>query len=143
VHYERDLPTVKHVGLLGTLYHRRAAQLDGFDDALFTDSNSQISEGATWNIGFIDQERVYWPKSEVLPGVTMHLVRHIIANIGMTSATVPLSLAQVPEMQSAFVTNVTVGVRPIRSIDNVQLSDDAPVLEIVRQNYEALPGEAL
>src|SRR5947207_14288315 len=34
--YVRDLPTVKHVGLLGLLWQRRNAQLSGFDDALFT-----------------------------------------------------------------------------------------------------------
>jgi len=52
VRYERDLPDVKHVGLFGQLWHRRAAQLNGYDDALFTDPESYVSEGATWNIGF-------------------------------------------------------------------------------------------
>jgi hypothetical protein len=36
--YVRDLPMVKHVGLLGQLYCRRSAQRNGFDDALFTDA---------------------------------------------------------------------------------------------------------
>src|SRR6478609_1794330 len=35
VRYERDLPGVKHIGLFGTLHARRAAQLGGYDDALF------------------------------------------------------------------------------------------------------------
>jgi branched-subunit amino acid aminotransferase/4-amino-4-deoxychorismate lyase len=141
--YERDLPAVKHIGLLGTLYHRRTAQLDGFDDVLFTDSKSQISEGATWNIGFVDGDSIVWPNSDVLPGVTMHLVKEVIGKMGMTSTTAPLDLSRISEMSSAFVTNVSVGVRPIRSIDSIQLSHDASILGILRENYVALPGEML
>jgi branched-subunit amino acid aminotransferase/4-amino-4-deoxychorismate lyase len=143
VRYERELPAVKHVGLFGTLYHRRIAQLEGFDDALFTSSESLISEGATWNVGFVSGDRVVWPESEVLPGVTMHLVKNVAAEMGMTSMTAPLSLSGVSEMTSAFVTNVSVGVRPVRSIDDIPLSDATPVLRLLRQNYMALPGEPL
>jgi len=48
--YLRDLPGVKSVGLFGQLPHRRAAQLSGFDDALFVGDRSLVSEGGTWNI---------------------------------------------------------------------------------------------
>jgi branched-subunit amino acid aminotransferase/4-amino-4-deoxychorismate lyase len=142
-HYERDLPAVKHIGLLGTLYHRRAAQLDGFDDVLFTDAESQISEGATWNVGFVDGDRVFWPKSAVLPGITMHLVKDVIAEMGTTSATAPVDVSNVSNMTAAFVTNVSVGVRPVQSIDGIQLADDAPILGTLRRKYLALPGESL
>jgi len=141
--YERDLPAVKHTGLLGVLYHRRTAQLAGLDDALFTNSESRISEGATWNIGFVAGHRVVWPESDVLPGITMHLVKNVVAQIGMASTAVPLDLSDVSEMTSAFVTNVSVGVRPVRSIDDTPFSDDAPVLGLLRQSYMALPGEPL
>jgi len=113
------------------------------DDALFTNSESRISEGTTWNIRFVDGHRIVWPESDVLPGVTMHLVKSIVAKIGMASTAVPLALSDVSEMTSAFVTNVSVGVRPVRSIDDTPFSDDAPVLGLLRQSYMALPGEPL
>ncbi len=38
--YCRDMPEVKHIGLFGALRHRRAAQLDGYDDVVFTDAHT-------------------------------------------------------------------------------------------------------
>lgn len=43
---------------------RRVVQRNGFDDVLFTDAESTISEGATWNIGFVvDDDYLVWPKA--------------------------------------------------------------------------------
>jgi len=51
--YERVLPHVKHVGTFGLFHHRRLAQLDGFDDALFVDASGRVSEASIW------KEQVY------------------------------------------------------------------------------------
>ena len=75
--YQRDLPLVKHVGLFGALRYRRTAQFDGFDDSIFTDTASFISEGAPWNVGFFNGGKVIWPNAEVLPGATMRLLKQI------------------------------------------------------------------
>jgi branched-subunit amino acid aminotransferase/4-amino-4-deoxychorismate lyase len=68
VSYQRDIPEVKHVGLFGSSHWRRIAQRNGFDDALFTDRDSIISEIATSNIGFVQGDRVVWPRADWLPG---------------------------------------------------------------------------
>ena len=141
--YRRDLPTVKHVGLFKTTYHRRAAQLDGFDDALFTDVNSCVSEGATWNIGLFDGSRVIWPESDVLAGVTMRLLKDVIRKMKVASATAAVNISQLSEIQAVFATNAAVGVRPIRSIDDVELSDDLPIIKALQESYAAMPGELL
>ncbi|MFD5715268.1 aminotransferase class IV [Streptomyces pharetrae] len=76
VAYERDVPQVKHVGLFGALHARRIAQLAGYGDALFVDRDGRVSEGSTWNVGFVDRDgTVVWPRAEVLPGVTMALLK--------------------------------------------------------------------
>jgi branched-subunit amino acid aminotransferase/4-amino-4-deoxychorismate lyase len=72
--YYREMPDVKHVGLFGSLWHRRIAQRNGFDDVLFTDAEGTISEAATSNIGFVDSDRIVWPQADCLAGVTMGLV---------------------------------------------------------------------
>jgi branched-subunit amino acid aminotransferase/4-amino-4-deoxychorismate lyase len=150
VHYERDLPAVKHVGLFGTLYLRRAAQLGSFDDVVFTDARSQIAEGATWNIGFIDHHfgssvtgHVLWPQSDVLPGVTMQLVEDILKEMGVGSTSVDVSVSQVGELHAAFITNAAIGVRAVASIDGFILSTDTPIIASIQRNYDALQGEAL
>jgi hypothetical protein len=45
VPYERDLPEVKHTGLFGAPHARRAAQIAGYDDALFVGRNGHHDRG--------------------------------------------------------------------------------------------------
>jgi branched-subunit amino acid aminotransferase/4-amino-4-deoxychorismate lyase len=139
VGYQRDLPAVKHVGLFGALLGRRQAQLAGFDDALFVDSTSFVSEGATWNIGFYDGERVVWPSGDTLMGVTMRLLQQVHDR----TITVPVNIGDIPKMQAAFATNTSIGVRPITAIDDVTLPGDHPIFELLRKEYEEIPAESI
>jgi branched-subunit amino acid aminotransferase/4-amino-4-deoxychorismate lyase len=143
VQYQRELPGVKHVGLFSSLYYRRTAQLRGFDDALFTDAHSRVSEGATWNVGFFDGTHVVWPKADVLAGVTASQIKSVVASSGMPSTDSIVHLSQVSETWAAFATNASVGVRPIQSIDSVELLDDSPVIRNLQLQYAAIPGESL
>ncbi len=136
--YMRELPIVKHTGLFGALHHRRAAQLSGFDDALFTDPTGIISEGVTWNVGFYDGDSVIWPKADVLPGVTMALLQRVHEH-----TTAPVTLDGLGRIQAAFATNASIGVRPITAIDDVDLPADHPILDALRGAYTAVPAEPL
>ena len=138
--YCRDMPEVKHVGLFGSLRHRRAAQLSGYDDAVFTDSHCNISEVATSNVGFFDGERVVWPKADILAGTTLSLLQQV--HDGPT-VTAPVSLAQVTEMEAAFATNAVVGVRAISAIDSTAWTGDHPIIASLRSKYEAIEPEPL
>jgi branched-subunit amino acid aminotransferase/4-amino-4-deoxychorismate lyase len=138
--FSRDLAAVKHIGLFSQLRLRRAAQLAGFDDAIFVEADGRVSEGVTWNLGFVDRDGVVvWPDAPVLPGVTMQLLRDAHGD----SATVPVALSDVGDMRAAFATNVSIGVRTIRAIDDVQFAIDDPTLDLLRKVYAELPSEQL
>ncbi|MFF2506344.1 aminotransferase class IV family protein [Streptomyces sp. NPDC058067] len=142
VQYERDLPQVKHCGLFGTLYARRAAQLAGADDALFVGGDGLVSEGGTWNVGFIDGNgTVVWPDARVLPGVTMALLRQHTDGISHQASAV--TLEQAKSMAAAFATNTSIGVRALSAIDDVSLPTEHPVLNALRDSYLSIPGETL
>jgi branched-subunit amino acid aminotransferase/4-amino-4-deoxychorismate lyase len=143
VHYQRDLPTVKHIGLFSPLQQRRRAQLDGFDDALFLDKGSAISEGPTWNVGFFRAGQVIWPKSDYLPGVTMHLVEDAVKKNGIKSKTTPISITGLSEMDAAFATNAVSGVRSISAIDDHLFPADSDLLTDLRELYLATPWNTL
>ncbi|MEU9748340.1 aminotransferase class IV family protein [Streptomyces niveus] len=139
VPYERDLPEVKHAGLFGALHARRAAQLVGFDDALFVGRDGLVSEGGTWNIGFVDHDgTVVWPQAPVLPGVTMALLQqraeHRVA---------PVTLDQAKSMAAGFATNTSIGVRALTAIDETELPAEHAVLSQLQQTYLSIPGETL
>jgi branched-subunit amino acid aminotransferase/4-amino-4-deoxychorismate lyase len=135
--YQRESPEVKHVGLFGALWHRRQAELNGYDDAVFVNASSFISEGATWNIGFFDGDRVVWPAGEILPGITMRLLKQVHDN----TVSAPVSYRDIPGMRAAFAVNTAVGVRAISAIDNIQLSGDDPIADTLRKEYQEIPGE--
>lgn len=139
VPYERDLPEVKHVGLFGALHARRTAQLAGFGDALFIGRDGYVSEGGTWNVGFVDQDgTIVWPQALVLPGVTMTLLqRHAEHRV----ATV--TVEQAKGMAAAFGTNTSIGVRPLSAIDETNFPTAHPVLSQLQQTYLSIPGEKL
>ncbi len=139
VWYTRDMPRIKHVALFGSVLCRRGAQRDGFDDALFTDQSSFVSEGPTFNVAFFDGERVVWPDAEVLPGVTMRLLREVHDEC----VTAPVSLGDLAGMRAGFATSTSVGVRPIVAVDDHEFPADHPVLETLRMRYEEIPPERL
>ncbi|MEV6984729.1 aminotransferase class IV family protein [Sphaerisporangium sp. NPDC051017] len=141
--YQRDLPEVKHSGLFGPVLHRRFALAGGYDDALFTDARGRVTEGPTWNIGFVRDGRVLWPENDRLPGVTMRLLQRVADRAGVPSAMAAVDLGDLPGMTAAFVTNSAIGVRPVRSIDGAELRPDEPIMTTLRREYAALPGEPL
>ncbi len=126
-------------GLFGALWHRRKAELSGYDDALFVDASSFVSEGATWNIGFFDGDRVVWPGGEILPGITMRLLKQVHDH----TITAPVSYRDIPGMRAAFAVNTAIGVRAISAIDNIQLSGGDPIIDTLRKEYQEIPKERL
>jgi branched-subunit amino acid aminotransferase/4-amino-4-deoxychorismate lyase len=139
VAYERDLPLVKHVGLFATINHRRAAQLDGFDDVLFTDAAGLVSEGATWNIGFIAHDQVVWPDRPCLPGVTMKLLQDHATSANRA----PVSIGDLSSYTGAFVTNAAVGLRAVTAINGTCWPASQPLIDLLRKQYAEIPAEPI
>ncbi|MFC7619947.1 aminotransferase class IV [Microlunatus sp. GCM10028923] len=142
VQARRELPEVKHVGLFGTLWARREARRAGADDALLSDETGLITEGPTWNVGFVrthqDHDQLVWPEAAVLPGVTQLLLE----TVGVASVNRPVRAVDLGGFAAAFATNSGFGVRPIAAIDEHEFDHDHPVLRRLGEAYAAIPGEA-
>lgn len=136
--YEREVPAVKHVGLFGTMFHRRQAQLAGFEDVLFMDGEGFISEGATWNIGLIEGDEIVWPQEPVLQGVTMSLIQRTRAGRQRR-----VNVANLDRYTAAFITNAAVGVRRVAIVDAIRWTEGLKLVEQIRKEYSAIPGEVL
>ncbi|MGK4580110.1 aminotransferase class IV [Kitasatospora sp. HPMI-4] len=138
VTHRRDLPEVKSVALFGSLWRRRQAQRAGFDDVLFVDGERGISEGGTWNIGFVSGRQVVWPEADHLAGITMELLRGL-----HPCRSERVGLAEAAGFEAAFATNAAVGVRAVSALDGLLFPAGHPVIEELRARYTALPGDPL
>ncbi|GGF50414.1 hypothetical protein GCM10010922_27930 [Microbacterium sorbitolivorans] len=135
--FGRQRPEIKHTGLFGSLYERRLAQRAGFDDAVFVDAGGAFSEGPTWNLGFIDRAgELVWPDGDALDGVTRDLIAGVVPGRA-TRVTDP------GEMVAAFATGSGAGIRPIASIDEVELDAAHPRLAEIREAYARIPAQAI
>jgi branched-subunit amino acid aminotransferase/4-amino-4-deoxychorismate lyase len=140
VSYRRDNPTIKHVGLFGSLMRRRAAQREGFDDALFLNPDGTISEITTSNIGFVRGDQIVWPRSEWLTGVTMTLIHQALDEPIVTE---PIRLPDLRDMDAAFATNAATGIRSIAAVDATEWPTDHKAISELRELYADIPAELL
>ncbi|RKT11454.1 branched-subunit amino acid aminotransferase/4-amino-4-deoxychorismate lyase [Streptomyces sp. 1114.5] len=140
VAYRRELPQVKHVGLFGLVHHRRQAQLAGWDDVLLVDEDGRVTEGATWNVGFLDEDGLVWPQGPSLPGVTEALLSG--AYQGPQSRE-PLPVAELGRFTAAFAVNAGIGLRPLAAVDGTALDPAHPRLAELCAAYLGIAAEPL
>jgi branched-subunit amino acid aminotransferase/4-amino-4-deoxychorismate lyase len=141
--YTRDLATIKHVGTFPLFHFRRLAQQAGFDDAVFVDQNGRFSEGSIWNIGFADAHGICWPEAPQLVGVSMQLLQQGLIHNGVPSTTRAIYSKDLPSLRAAFFSNASVPVRPVASIDEVQLRVDEALISQLQQAYESNPWQVV
>ena len=141
--YARDAAHLKHTALFGLIQSRRQAQDGGFDDALFVDEASVISEGSLWNIGFMRGDRVTWPQAPMLSGVTQTLIEQGLADVGLTAETRPLKLTDLPDFDHAFISNSATPACTVREIDGHRFDSDPAVIERLQAAWASNPPETI
>ncbi|MFD3730465.1 aminotransferase class IV [Streptomyces sp. NPDC058632] len=134
----RDLPEVKGVGLFGALRLRREARRSGYDDVLFTDGDSTLLEGSTWNIGVVHEGRVVWPTGPALAGTARELLRR--AGAGTTAR---VTLPELAQCDAVFATNSTGGVHPVIRVDGLVFPAVHPAVTRLADLYASLPADRL
>ncbi len=114
--YSREDAHIKHTATLGLIRARRLARQDGFDDALFADAGGLISEGSSWNIGFLAGDMVVWPQAPMLAGVAQSLISRGLADTGLTERTQAVHLSDLAAFDGAFLCNSATPACPITAI---------------------------
>ena len=142
VRYQRPLAHIKQVGgSFGQIYHGRAAEADGFADALLTADDGTVSETTIANIGFFDGATVTWPDAPALDGVTKQLLQRHGPSAGLVSRTGPVVLGDVASFRAAFVAN-SQGVAPVSAIDRTPIAIDDDLMTTLYGLYASVPWDA-
>ena len=141
VEYQRPDAHLKHLAT-GQGYYSRLARSRGFDDALLTAVDGRISESATANVGFLDDDGVVWPEGGFLHGITMQLLERALPEAGVPSRRAPIRLSDIPSFRGAFVSNAR-GVALVSGIDSLRLATDPARVQAVADVYAAVPWDPL
>jgi branched-subunit amino acid aminotransferase/4-amino-4-deoxychorismate lyase len=140
--YQRPLAHIKHLASAGQRNHRRRALDAGFDEALLTNADGVISEGAITNVGFLDGATVVWPDAPSLAGITMQVIVPALAARGVRSVRRLVRLGDVGSFDGALVTN-SWGVATVGAIDDVELPVDKAFGHTLAAAYESVPRDPI
>jgi branched-subunit amino acid aminotransferase/4-amino-4-deoxychorismate lyase len=135
--YGRPAAHIKHVGGFGQTYHGEAVRREGFDEALLTSPDGEISEGAVTNIAFWDGTSLVWPSAPCLYGVTMALLEDRLESVRRR-----VTLDDLGDFRAAFVTNSR-GISPVSHIDGTDFEVDGKLMDRVQAAYTSVPWDAL
>lgn len=142
VEFERTLPSVKHAGMFGLFWQRRQALGAGFDDALFVDVAGQVLEGSTWNIGFVQGDRIVWPEGPALSGTRQRLLRAGFDELGVEQCVCRVERAGLGAFDAAFICNAR-GQSVVARIDDRSLDVGAELAASLEQALATQSWQAL
>jgi branched-subunit amino acid aminotransferase/4-amino-4-deoxychorismate lyase len=137
--YAREEAHIKHTAIFGLIRARRLAREAGFDDALFADADGLISEGSSWNIGFLDGDTVVWPQAPMLAGVAQSLIQDGLGTVGMTGNSQPVRVPDLDRFDGAFLCNSATPACAIAAIDAVKFDADPDRIERIARAWASAP----
>jgi branched-subunit amino acid aminotransferase/4-amino-4-deoxychorismate lyase len=141
--YAREAPHLKHVATFGLIRARRRAFDDGYDDVLFADADGLVSEGSIWNIGFLQGDRVVWPRAAMLAGTGQALIERGLATAGLTSDTREVAVGEIAGFDGAFICNSATPAAPVAVIGDQIFAVDQNAMERLRHAWASNPPQAI
>jgi branched-subunit amino acid aminotransferase/4-amino-4-deoxychorismate lyase len=141
VEYQRPEAHLKHLAT-GQGYYSRLARRRGFDEALLADADGRISETATANVAFFDDDGLVWPEGRFLEGITMQLLERALPEAGVPSRRAEVRLADVASFHGTLVTNAR-GIGLVSEIDSLPLRTDPSRVAAIADVYASLPSDPL
>ena len=125
-------------GILGRLELRKSAgEGDPADECLLRDVDGNVAEGATSNVFFVTENGLRTPSADLdlLPGVTRDIVVELARDEGFPVETGAYSLDAIRNADEAFLTNSTWEIRPIGTVDGIEVGA-GPMTKLLQRLYD-------
>jgi branched-subunit amino acid aminotransferase/4-amino-4-deoxychorismate lyase len=115
----RELPHVKALSHLIAMMARRQARDVGADEALLTDAEGRVLEGAGSNVFAVVRGRLVTAPADagLLAGVTRAVVLELARAAGIDVAERRLDVSELAGADEAFLTSTTRELVPLRALD--------------------------
>lgn len=117
IEHERYRPEIKHIATFDLVHARREARLKGYEDVVFINRQGWITEGGTWNLGFVADGAIIWPLGPKLDGVAQTLIKRGLAEMGIDQRDDAVDLTRLQAMDAAFLCNSATPCAGIASIN--------------------------
>jgi len=117
----------------------RQARDRGFFDAIFNNERDEITEGSISNIFFIKENQILTPpvESGLLPGITRKKIIELSHASGLSVNETRITLADLDQFESAFVTNSIVEILPVMTIEHIHYRPST-VVAVLQKEYKKL-----
>jgi len=124
-------------GILARLELRRASNEEYRpDEALLRDTNGYVAEGATSNLFFVDDGVLKTPETgSILPGITREVVIELAESEDFPVRTGRYTPDDIRNADEAFLTNSTWELRPIATLDGIEIGG-GPLTTLLQRLYD-------
>lgn len=121
----------KSLNYADNIYEKRRSLAKGYDEAIFINSKLFITEGATTNIFFVKDKKIFTPKLEC--GLLNGIIRkYILRNYEVEEKEIHID--EVQKYDEIFLTNSLLGIMPVRALENYEVKKSELTRDILK-NY--------
>ena len=112
------------------------------DEALMVDLDGRVTEGATSNLFFVQDNALRTPSLDgpILPGITRRVVLELAAEEGIPVDEGQYTPGDVRQADEVFLTNSTWELRPVDVVDGITIGEDGgpgPVTTLLSRLFES------
>jgi branched-chain amino acid aminotransferase len=118
VHYSRMFPKVKNLSFLPSVLGYIEAKNTGYDDSVFVNYSEYVTEGTTWNIFLLINNKLITPGDSLLIGVTRNKVIELAEYLGISVEESFVPLEMLYSAQEVFITGTTKRIIGVTQVDN-------------------------
>lgn len=140
-HVQRPFPNIKSLSYMPEYLAHRAANQEGYHDALLLNDKQEVTEGANSNFFYVKDNTIFTARNNILQGITREIVLKITEPYYQI-VTGKLPLDAVLLGHECFLTQSSRGVVPIVQIDERKVGNGKPgvvtkhVMELFQDNVE-------
>ncbi len=142
VPYQRPVAHLKHSGSFAQEFWRRQVHAEGFDEALLTDADGVISEGAITNVACWNGSALVWPDAPALAGITMQVLQRALAERGIHPEHRTIRVSDLPSYTAVFLTN-SHGIAAVDRVGDVPLPVAPEILAMLTDTYDSVPWQPI
>ena len=133
---------VKTHNYLNGILARLELRVTDADEALMVDLDGRVTEGATSNLFFVQNNALRTPSLDgpVLPGTTRRVVLELAAEEGIPVKEGQYTPDDVRQADEVFLTNSTWELRPVETVDGISVGDRegaGPVTTLLSRLFDA------